>query len=261
MRFRKIMILILKSSDNVIPAKAGIHGSPPQFIPHLMQDEDDISSKICLIDLEKNKMKSIICLIFCAILFTTLSAQVTTDMGNENGENQNFIGVQGFTVNSIIHFKDSWKDATGFYASYGSISTSNQWALMFQTGYFSFNANPDAGFTGDEHFEIIPLQVGTRFYIALDRFRPFLFAMSGLNIINAKYKVIVHSQEGGEEEVDIDGSKIKANFQVGLGLGILLFSNLEIEGQFKYNSHLIEPSLPYNITGLEYGVALNWYLR
>lgn len=202
------------------------------------------------------------CIIFGITLFASLSAQVTTDMV-DTSEKQNFVGVQGFTVESLVHFKDSWKDASGFYATYGSISTSNQWALMFQTGYFNFNANPDAGFTGDEHFEIIPLQVGTRYYIALDRFRPFLLAMSGLNIITAKYKVIVPDpdQEGRVEEVDIDGSEVKANFQVGLGLGIMVFSNLEIEGQFKYNSHLIEPSLPYNITGLEYGVAINWHLR
>jgi len=45
------------------------------------------------------------------------------------------------------------------------------------------------------------------------------------------------------------------------GIGIILFSNLEIEGQAKYNSHLLEPSVPYNITGLEYGVAFNWYLK
>jgi hypothetical protein len=206
-------------------------------------------------------MKSIICLLFCIVILTSLSAQVTTDMVNENGENQNFIGVQGFSVESLVHFKDSWKDATGFYATYGSISTSNHWSLIFQTGYFSFKANPDAGFTGDEKFDIIPLQVGTRYYIALDRFRPFLLAMSGLNFINAKYSTIVPTHHGDDETVQIDGSEVNANFQVGLGLGILLFSNLEIEGQFKYNSHLIEPSLPYNITGLEYGVALNWYLR
>ena len=133
--------------------------------------------------------------------------------------------------------------------------------MIFQAGYLSFNANPDAGYTADEHFEMIPLQIGTRYYILLDRFRPFLLAMSGLNIISAKYKVTVPTHHGDDETVELDGSEVKANFQVGLGLGILLFSNLEIEGQFKYNSHLIEPSLPYNITGLEYGVALNWYLR
>ena len=88
-----------------------------------------------------------------------------------------------------------------------------------------------------------------------------VLAMSGLNIISAKYTEVVPDEEGIEQEVEIDGTEAKANFQVGLGLGILLFSNLEIEGQLKYNSHLIEPSLPYNITGLEYGLALNWYLH
>jgi len=206
-------------------------------------------------------MKSLINIICCLGFFSILPAQVTTDMVNDNGENLKFIGVQGFSVESLVHFKDSWKDATGFYATYGSISASSHWSLIFQTGYFSFNANPDAGFNADEKFEIIPLQIGTRYYIALDRFRPFLLAMSGLNIITAKYTEIVPDQEGIEKEVEIDGTEVKANFQVGLGLGILLFSNLEIEGQLKYNSHLIQPSLPYNITGLEYGVALNWYLK
>jgi hypothetical protein len=181
-----------------------------------------------------------------------LPAQVTTDMVNENGENQNFVGVQGFKMDSFIHFKDSWKDANGFYITYGSISTSNYWSLIFQTGYFSFNANEDAGFKDVEYFDVIPFQVGTRYYIALDRIRPFALAMLGLNFFDAKYTV---------EETSIDGTEVKVNFQIGVGLGIMLFSNLEIEGQFKYNSHLIEPSLPYNITGFEYGVALNWHLR
>jgi opacity protein-like surface antigen len=199
----------------------------------------------------EHKMKSIMCIIFGITLFASLSAQVTTDMV-DTSENQNFVGVQGFTVESLIHFKDSWKDATGFYATYGSISTSNQWALIFQAGYFSFNANPDAGFTGDEYFNVVPVQVGTRYYTHLDRFRPFALAMLGLNFIDAKYTV---------DETSFDGTETKVNFQVGVGLGIMLFSNLEIEGQFKYNSHLIEPNLPYNITGFEYGVALNWHLR
>jgi hypothetical protein len=205
-------------------------------------------------------MKTIISIFLFIVFFSSLSAQVTTDMINKNSEKQNFFGAQAFTINSLIHFKDSWKDATGFYATYGSISTSNHWSLIFQTGYFSFAANPDAGFTADEKFEIIPLQVGTRYYLTLDRFRPFLLAMSGLNIINAKYMVTQISADGREEEITIDGTKAKVNFQVGLGVGILVFSNIEIEGQFKYNSHLIEPNLPYNITGLEYGLALNWYL-
>ena len=61
--------------------------------------------------------------------------------------------------------------------------------------------------------------------------------------------------------LDLTFQVVRFNFQVGFGLGVILFSNLEIEGQVKYNSHLIEPNLPYNITGLEYGLALNWHLR
>ena len=206
-------------------------------------------------------MKLLKGLILSLVFVTSGLSQVDTDMVNQNVENLKFFSVQGFTIESLVHFKDSWQDATGFYATYGSISTSNHWSLIFQTGYFSFNANPDAGFTADEKFNIIPVQIGTRYYIALDRFRPFLLAMAGLNFINAKYSTVVPTHHAGDVEVEIDGSEVKANFQLGLGLGILLMRNLEIEGQLKYNSHLIEPSLPYNITGLEYGVALNWYLR
>ena len=196
-------------------------------------------------------MKSTICLILFVLFFTTLSAQVTTDMVNENGENQSFIGVQGIAINSLIHFKDYWKDASGFFVTYGSIS-SNNWSLIFQTGYMSFNANEDADLIGDSNFNMIPLQIGTRYYLALDRFRPFLLAMNGINIISLKYTT---------EDESVDETRAHYNFQVGVGLGIVLFSNLEIEGQAKYNSHLLEPSVPYNITGLEYGIALNWYLR
>jgi len=185
------------------------------------------------------------------VLFTTISAQVNTDMDNENGEDQTFIGAQGIAIHSLVHFKDHWKDASGFFVTYGSIS-SNHWSLIFQTGYISFNANDDARFSGDEHFTMIPLQIGTRYYLSLNRVRPFLLAMNGINIISQKYTT---------ENETVDETRYHYNFQVGLGLGIMLFSNLEIEGQAKYNSHLLEPSLPYNATSLEYGVALNWYLR
>jgi hypothetical protein len=172
-------------------------------------------------------------------------------MVSESGGDQNFFGAQGIAINSLLHFKDHWKDASGFVVTYGSIS-SNHWSLIFQTGYINFKANEEAGFIGDSHFNMIPIQVGTRYYLAMDRFRPFLLAMNGFNIISQKYTT---------EENSVDESRVHYNFQIGVGLGIKLFSNVELEGQAKYNSHLLEPSTLYNITGLEYGVALNWYLR
>jgi len=100
-------------------------------------------------------MKLLKGLILSLVFVTSGLSQVDTDMVNQNDENLKFFSVQGFTIESLVHFKDSWQDATGFYATYGSISTSNHWSLIFQTGYFSFNANPDAGFTADEKFNII----------------------------------------------------------------------------------------------------------
>jgi hypothetical protein len=75
--------------------------------------------------------------------------------------------------------------------------------------------------------------------------------MSGANIISQSYT------EGSET---IDKSAVKLHFQIGVGLGVLVIGQMEIEGQFKYNSHLLEPSISYNVTGLEYGIALNWHL-
>ncbi len=102
------------------------------------------------------------------------------------------------------------------------------------------------------NLSIVPLAVGGRYYIVADRFRPFLLAMSGINIVSARTI--------RKDEETLMKHRTQFHFQVGIGLGILLFSQLEIEGQAKYNSHVLEPSLPYNITGMEYGVALNWHL-
>jgi uncharacterized protein YuzB (UPF0349 family) len=189
---------------------------------------------MCLLDLEKYKMKSIICLTFCVVLFSSLFAQVTTDIVNKNAESQSFVGAQGYAISSIGHFEENWKEGSGFYVTYGSIS-SNHWSLIFQTGYISFKQNENVNYVGDPKFTIIPLMIGTRYYLG--------------------------TQEVATEDEKVDKTSAHYNFQVGLGLGIILFSNLEIEGQAKYNSHLLEPSVPYNITGMEYGVALNWYLR
>jgi hypothetical protein len=195
-------------------------------------------------------MKSILISILVIILFINLNAQVTTDIVNTNGGNQTFIGVQGFAINSIGHFKDYWKAGAGAYVIHGTVYT-NHWGLVFQTGFIRFKSNDQANYSGDAKFNMLPLMVGGRYYLNLDRFRAFLLAMNGLNIVNQNYTL---------DDKKTDKTSVHYNFQVGLGLGIILFSNLEIELQGKYNSHLLEPSVPYNITGMEYGLALNWHL-
>ncbi len=195
-------------------------------------------------------MKTIITGILSLLVISTLPAQITTDMGNNESANQSFVTLQGAGVNSIGEFKESWKNGTAVTVGYGTLSADN-FALMFQAGYINFDANEEMEFSGDAKFSIIPLAIGGRYYFATKTFRPFLLAMSGVNIVSQTY-------ETAEESVDKTSAHL--HFQVGIGLGILLFGQLEIEGQAKYNSHVLEPSLPYNITGMEYGLALNWHL-
>jgi hypothetical protein len=164
------------------------------------------------------------------------------------------ISLKGVSVNNIGTFGEVWESAAGFYVSYGIIYSSH-WSLMFQAGYQKYKENDQYQFEENSSFFMIPLQVGGRYYILLDRVRPFLTAMNGLNIISRKFIVL-----GEEEEVGDDRTTVQYNWQIGAGLSVLLFSNLELEATFMYNSHMLEPGIPINLTGLEYLVGFNWRL-
>ena len=125
----------------------------------------------------------------------------------------------------------------------------------------NFKENSEYNFTSsDSKFNVIPLQVGGRYYILLGGIRPFLSAMNGINIISAKYDAEVTDEEGRPSILVIDETTWKYNFQVGFGLAGKIISNLELEGAFHYNSHIIDASIPYNATGLEFTLGLNWFL-
>jgi hypothetical protein len=195
-------------------------------------------------------MKIIIAAILSLLIVSSVSAQMTTDIVNMGSTTQSFITLQAAGINSIGEFKDAFNKGRAITLGYGTISSDN-FALVMKIGYMNFDANSEAGYTGDAKFSIVPLAIGGRYYFVTDRFRPFLLAMSGVNIVSQNYTL---------EDETVDKTSAHLHFQVGIGLGILLFSQLEIEGQANYNCHVLEPSLPYNITGLEYGVALNWHL-
>ena len=195
-------------------------------------------------------MKTVITIILCLTVISVLPAQMMTDIGENVSTTQTFVTLQAASVNSLGEFKESWKNGTALTLGYGAISSDN-FALMLNIGYINFDANEEMDFSGDAKFSIVPLAIGGRYYFVTDRIRPFLLAMSGINIVSQKYTL---------DDETVDKTTAHLHFQVGIGLGILIFGQLEIEGQAKYNSHVLEPSLPYNITGMEYGLALNWHL-
>lgn len=96
---------------------------------------------------------------------------------------------------------------------------------------------------------MFPIQVGGRYYILKGAIKPFVSAMTGINFIRYSYKF---------EDDQVDMKKTHMNFQIGLGVLFDITNNLETELSGMYNSHLINPSIPYNLTGFEYGFGVNW---
>ena len=190
-------------------------------------------------------------MILSILVFSGLFAQEHEgEYGNcQHQEPQPFIGIQAFTIENIGEFGKDWSDGGGINLTYG-ILYSNQFALIFNTGYMKQNPSENVEYYGDPSLTMIPFAVGVRYYFLVDRIRPFLLANSGFNYI---------SQDYAKADTVVAESGSYFHFQVGVGLGILLFEGLEAEFQAKYNSHLLEPSIPYNITGVEYGIALNWH--
>ncbi len=196
-------------------------------------------------------MKNLFFIVIIIFTYSGLFAQMAGDINSMPDEPQRFITLQGYAINSIGHFEETWKSATGFYIGYGKIYASD-WALVYQTGYFSFKHNEEADFSGDPSYTVIPLAIGGRYYIVRDLLQPYLMAMTGINVITEKYTF---------DGKVTDRTSGKLHFQVGAGLAIGLTHNLEIEVSGKYNSHVLDASAPYNMTGLEYGLAVNWFLQ
>ena len=196
-------------------------------------------------------MKYVISVLIITLLAANLFAQSPEVDGSANPSNLNFVTVQGFAIQPIGEFKENWDTGSGFSTGYG-IRYHNHWTLIFQSGYSTYSANQKQDYDGDASFSLIPLMIGVRYYLYSDLFRPYLMSNNGINIVRRKYS------RNGET---VDKTTGHYHFQVGLGLEISPLHSLGIDISFKYNSHLLEPSVPYNITGLEYGFGLNWYLH
>ena len=184
---------------------------------------------------------------------------VSVSLFAQTNNSGSLIYVRGTAIKNIGEIKDIWESGSAIYLSYENISITNQFSYMFQTGYMQFKENLNHDFQGqDADFNIVPLQVGGRYYILINSIRPFLLAMSGLNIISSTYPIIPEPYSAESESVS--NTEVKLNFQVGLGLAVKLFSSLQLEVIANYNSHILDAPTHYNLTGLELGAGLNWVI-
>jgi hypothetical protein len=193
------------------------------------------------------------------IIYTSIILLASLSLFAQSFENESQISIRATAINNIGELKNMWESGSAFYLSYENIS-STHFSYMFQAGYINFKENPNYKFEGDDaHFNITALQVGGRYYVLVETIRPYFMAMTGVNIVNSKYPLMPDEHSIGHEEYS--GTVAKLNFQVGIGIAVKLFSNLQLEVIANYNSHILDAPTHYNITGLEFGGGLNWTLN
>ncbi len=162
-------------------------------------------------------------------------------------EKMSFLGLEAISINSIGHFEEDWVSGSGGYVGLENLY-SNNWAVIFQTGFIEFKQNTAIAYISDPSFTMIPLRIGGQFYIVKGFISPYLSATGGANIITRKIETA---------DKKLDETSISTHFQVGAGIALNFYQSWRINFAARYNSHLLEPGVPYNITGLEFSVGIN----
>jgi outer membrane protein W len=180
-------------------------------------------------------------ILFILILFSNTFSQQSNNL-------QTFVSLKVRAITPIGVFSEDWETGGTVYLTYGWIY-SDEWAVHLQAGYNKYRLKDNSDLKNSPKLTMIPFQVGGRYYILQGTIRPFLAAMTGINFLRYSYKLELN---------EVEESKVHLNWQTGLGVAYVLTNNLQIELSAMYNSHLINPSIPYNLTGYEYGIGINW---
>ncbi len=160
-----------------------------------------------------------------------------------------FASVSGITPIGI--FAKDWNIGGGAYLRYGWLYN-NKWSFLFGAGYNKYRLKSDSPYSGTPKLSMLAVQFGGRRYFSKGKFQYFTEVLSGVNFIRIYYK---------EKNRLVDERDTHVNFQLGGGLSYWLSDFCGIEFSILYNSHLINPSIPYNLTGFEYSIGLNWILE
>ena len=182
---------------------------------------------------------------FLSILLFFLSANL---FAQSSGSIKKIVSLSARGITPIGIFSENWNTGGALYISYGWIY-SEKWSVIFQTGYNKYRLKSASKYSNTPKLSMLPIQIGGRLYFLDGGIKPFFEAMSGINFIRLFYK---------EDDTLVDERETHINFQMGGGVAFRLSKNLRIETAVMYNSHLINPSIPYNLTGFEYGIGVNW---
>lgn len=184
------------------------------------------------------------------ILYILLLLIASNLYAQNDNEIKSVISFSTRAITPIGIFSEDWNTGGAVYVSYSWLYN-QKWSVRLQTGYNRYRLKSESDYSNSPKLSMLPVQIGGRVYFFRGRFKIFFEAMTGVNFIRLVYK---------EDETQVDERYTHLNFQTGGGVSFSLIDNLTIELAAMYNSHLIEPSIPYNLTGFEYGIGVNWIL-
>ena len=128
----------------------------------------------------------------------------------------------------------------------------DEWKFHFQTGYNRYRLFSSSNYTNTPKLSMYALQIGGRHYFLKNNFKPYVTSLGGVNIIRLFYKA---------DDIQVDVRETHLNFQMGGGMVFSISDCWELDLSVLYNSHLINPSIPYNLTGFEYGIGTKWIIK
>jgi len=173
---------------------------------------------------------------------------VANIFAQENDSTKSVISVSARALTPIGIFAENWNTGSAFYLGYGWIY-SEEWGVQFQIGYNKYRLKTGSQYSESPKLSMLAFQIGGRHYFLDGIFKPYVIVLSGVNYIRLFYK---------SGDALIDERETHMNFQIGTGFDFYIINNFQLEISALYNSHLINPSIPYNLTGFEYGMGINW---
>ena len=185
--------------------------------------------------------------ILLVTLILLFSGAVLTSFAQSNKYLKNRIMIEGLYLRNLGNFSQVWSNAVGGYAGYG-IAFPDHNLLMLRTGFINNKLKDNVDYE-DASLTIIPLEIGGRYYFVDSRFMPFFQFMNGLNII------FENTNLEGEQE---DKTLVKYAWQVGIGLTVNLFENLNVDVGANYQSNFYMTEAMNN--GFEYVFGIGFTL-
>lgn len=177
-----------------------------------------------------------------------LAGALTASEAQEGGSLTDRIMLDGMYRRHLGEFGEVWGSAAGGYVSYGMAFPDHN-LLVIRTGYLSGSLADGVDYP-DARLDILPLDVGGRYYFTGGRVMPFAGLMLGMDVIF--------------ENTNLDGEKVerthaKFAWEFGIGATVGVAGSLAVDASANYASNFYEHDAM--MTGFSYTVGIAWNFR